>query len=183
MESLPDHRPLPFLKAIGAPATATYRGKEHKAYVFILGHAKGSGVYGPSIEIYIEGLRSIVPEEELDLYEGPDETEAEVEVRAMTVSIKRGRQAYLASNSVGLYMGHYPVSIVRADDNNVFGADSPSKGPHMTAWKQFMHEMSSGFEEGQISFGGKAPSSKIEIGFSGNGIGPLLNELIRFVGP
>jgi hypothetical protein len=184
MESVTDHRPLPFLKAIGIPATATYRGQEHKAFVFICGHEKGRGVFAPDIEIYIDGLRNLVPREELDLFEGPDTTDAEVEVRAMTISIKRGRQLYRASNSVVFDMGEYPESIVQNDGgNNVFDASSPSKGPHLTAWKQFMSEMSSGFEEGQIVFGGNAASSKIEIRFPGNGIAPLLKKLISFVGP
>jgi hypothetical protein len=184
MESPSDHHPLPLLKAIGIPATATYRGKEYKAFVFIFGHAKGPGVFGPSIEIYIEGLRNLVPEEELDLFEGPEATDADAEVRAMTVSVKRGKQVFRVSSALDLHMGNYPLSIVQNDgSNNVFGASSPSRGPRLTAWTQFMHEMSFGFEEGQISFGGKAPSSKIEIGFSGNGIELLLKDLIRFVGP
>lgn len=183
MESVTDHRPLPFLKAIGIPATATYRGQEHKAFVFICGHKKGPGVIGPSVEIYIEDLRNVVPAEELNLFEGPDTTDAEEAVRSMSISIRRGKQLYRASNSVNLDIGEYPASIVQNDgSDNVFDASSPSKGPHLAAWKQLMSVASTGFEEGHIAFGGNAASSKIEIRFSGNGIEPLLKELINSVG-
>jgi hypothetical protein len=183
MESATEHQPLPFLKAIGIPATATYRGDKHKAFVFICGHKKGPGVFHPSIEIYIEGLQQIVPDKELKLFEGPDDSDAEVEVRATTVSIRHGKQVYRATDSVDLYMGEYPISIVREDGNNVFGTGVFTKGPRRTAWIQLFNYMSSGFDEGHISFGGKELSSKIEIDFSGNGIEPLLKNLIQFVGP
>jgi len=182
VESPTDHRPLPFLKAIGIPAKATYRGKEYKAFVFISGHQKGPGVFGPSIDVYLEGLRNIVPEEELGLFEGPETTDAEVAARTTTISIRRGKRVYQVSSIIDLHMGQYPTSIVQGEDNNVFGTSSPSKGPHLAAWKQLMNEMSSGFEEGHITFGGNATSSKIEISFSGNRIESLLKALISFVG-
>ncbi|MGA3012109.1 MAG: hypothetical protein ABSD72_17775 [Terracidiphilus sp.] len=181
-ESPQDHHPLPFLKAIGVPATATYRGEKHKAFVFISGHEKGPGVYHPAIEVYIEGLHQFVPREELELFEGPAPSDAADEVRVMAVSIRRGKRVYRAMNSVDLHMGEYPASIVGEGDNNVFGTEVFTKGPRRAAWRQLMREMSSGFDEGHISFGGKVPSSKIEIDFSGNGIEPLLKVLIRFVG-
>lgn len=184
MESASDHTPLPLLKAIGVPATATYRGEERKALVFICGHKRGPGVYHPLIEIYIEGLRQLVPEKELQLFEGPPESAAQYKLRAMRVSVRRGKQVYRAVNSVDLHLGDYPVSIVPADDNNnVFGSGVLTKGPEHAAWVQLMREMSAGFDDGHISFGGEKPSSRIEIAFSGAGIEPLLKELIRFVGP
>jgi|WetSurMetagenome_2_1015567.scaffolds.fasta_scaffold461595_1 hypothetical protein len=182
MESLPDHHPLPFLKAIGIPAKATFRGKEYKAFVFISGHQKGPGVFGPGIDVYLEGLRNIVPEEELGLFDGPEMTDAEVAARTTTISIRRGKQTYQVSSMIDLHMGHYPASILQGEDNNVFGTSSPSRGPQLTAWKHLMNEMSSGFEEGHITFGGNTASSKIEICFSGNRIEPLLKALINFVG-
>jgi hypothetical protein len=192
METATDHHPLPFLKAIGIPATATYKGEKHKAFVFISGHEKDKPdehpgikvtVGPPGIEIYIEGLQQFVPEKELELFEGPDDSDVEVEVRAMTVSIRRGEHIYRATNSVDLHTGDYPLSIVREGGNNVFGTGGFTKGPHRTAWIQLLNEMTSGFDEGHISFGGKEISSKIEIDFLGNGIEPLLKDLIRFVGP
>jgi hypothetical protein len=182
-ESATDHHPLPLLKAIGIPATATYRGEKHKAFVFVSGAKKGRGVYHPSIEVYIEGLHQFVPREELELFEGPVPSDAADEVRAMAVSIRRGKKVFRATNEVALYMGEYPVSIVGEGDNNVFSTAVFTKGPRRTTWIQLLSEMSSGFDEGHISFGGKAPSSMIEISFTGNGIEPLLKDLIRFVGP
>lgn len=184
MESPHDHQPMPFLKAIGIPATATFRGREHKAYVFIFGPKKGPGVFHPFIQIYIEGLRQIVPEKELELFEGPSESVAQYKFCAMTVRIRRAKQVYRAANEVNLQLGDYPVSIVPDEDNNnIFSSEVLTKGREHTAWVQLMREMSAGFDEGHISFGGTDPSSKIEIDFSGNGIVPLLRDLIRFVGP
>ena len=175
---------MPFLKAIGIPATATFQGKEHKAYVFVMGPKKGPGVFHPFIEIYIEGLRQFVPEKELEQFEGPSESVAQYKFCAMVVRIRRGKQVYRATNEVNLGLGNYPVSIVPDEgNNNLFGSGVLTKGPEHTAWVQLMHEMSAGFDGGHISFGGTAPSSKIDIDFSGNGIEPLLKDLIRFVGP
>jgi len=182
-ESAADHQPLPFLKAIGVPATATFSGEKYKAFVFISGREKGPGVYHPSIEIYIEGLQRVIPEKELELFEGPAESKAESEIRAMTVSVRRGKQLYQAKNWVNLYEGDYPVSIVKEGGNTVFSSGVFTKGPEYTAWVQLMREMSAGFDEGHISFGGTAPSTKIEVDFSGNGIEPLLKDVIRYVGP
>ena len=184
MESPQDQQPMPFLKAIGIPATATFRGKEHKAYVFIFGPKKGPGVFHPFIDIYIEGLRQFVPEKELEQFEGPSESAAQYKFCAMTVNIRRGKQVYRAANEVNLHLGNYPISIVPDENNNnIFGSEVLAKGPEHTAWVQLMREMSDGFDEGRISFGGMAPSSKVDIDFSGNGIEPLLKDLIRFVGP
>jgi hypothetical protein len=183
-ESQSDHAPLPFLKAIGVPAIATYNGKQHKAVVFICGHQKGPGVFHPLIEIYVEGLRQFVPEKELELFEGPPESVAQNKIRAMVVSIRRGKQSYRAANWVDLHLGDYPISIVPDEGNNIiFGSGVFTKGPSYTAWVQLIREMSKGFDEGHISFGGKVPSAKIDIYFPGTGIEPLLKDLIRFVGP
>ena len=184
MESPHDHQPMPFLKAIGIPATATFRGKEHKAYVFIFGPKKGPGVFHPFIQIYIEGLRQLVPEKELELFEGPSESVDQYKFCAMAVRIRRGSQVYRAVSEVNLQLGDYPVSIVPDEgNNNVFGSAVHTKGPEHTAWVQLMREMSAGFDKGHISFGGQTLSSRIDIDFSGAGIGPLLRDLIRFVGP
>jgi hypothetical protein len=184
MESPRDHQPMPFLRAIGIPATATFRGKEHKAWVFIFGPKKGPGVFHPFIEIYIEGLRQFVPEKELELFEGPSESVAQHEFCAMTVRIRRAKQEFRAANEINLHDGNYPVSIVPDEDNNnIFGSEVLTKGPEHDAWVQLMREMSAGFDEGHISFGGTAPSTKIEVDFSGNGIEPLLKDVIRYVGP
>jgi hypothetical protein len=183
METAIDHHPLPLLKAIGIPAKATYRGEQHNAFVFVCGAKKGRGVFHPIIEIYIEGLQQLIPKDELELFEGPSESDATDVIRAITVSIKHGKQVYRATNFVDLYMGEYPVSIVKEDGNNVFGTGVFTKGPRQTAWIQLLREMSVGFDDGHISFGGTEPSSKIEIDFSGNGIEPLLKNLIQFVGP
>jgi len=184
METPVDHRPLPFMRAIGIPATATYKGKKRKAFVFISGREKAKGGPGqPAIEIYVEGLGRLVPEVDLELFEGPDSSEASTEIRVSAVSITRGKQVYRATNSVDLYMGEYSESIVGQDGNNVLGTGILSKGPRRSAWIQLLHEMSSGFDEGHISIGGKVLSPNIEIDFSGKGIEPLLQELLRVIGP
>jgi hypothetical protein len=74
---------------------------------------------------------------------------------------------FRVSSTLDLYMGDYPLSIVPEDDNNVFGASGLFKGPRLIDWTKFMQRMSSGFEEGQISFGGKALSSRLDIDSSG----------------
>jgi len=184
METPLDHHPLPFMRAIGIPATATYKGEKRKAFVFISGREKAKGGPGQlAIEIYVEELDRLVPQEDLELFEGPDSSEASTEIRVTAVSITRGRQVYRATNSVDLYMGEYPESILGQGGNNILGTGILFKGPRSAAWVQLLHEMSSGFDGGHISIGGKVLSPNIEIDFSGNGIVPLLQELLRVVGP
>jgi hypothetical protein len=190
-ETPSDHKPLPFLKAVGIPATAIYKGEKRKAFVIICGslkeerHGLPADVHlgPPEIEIHIDGLDQMIPEKLLDLFDGPDTSDASTEIRVFAISIARGKQVFRAMSSVDRYEGHYPESIVGPEGNNVLGTGTPLKGPRQAAWMQFLHEMSSGFDQGQILIGGKELSPNIEIDFSGNGIKPLLQEMLRVVAP
>jgi len=178
-----DHHALPFMRAIGIPAAATYKGQKRKAIVIISGRTKATGGPGqPVIEVHIDGIQNLISEKDLELFEGPDVSDAQSGIRAFSISVTRGKLVYEAAGSVDLYMGDYPESIVGEDGNNVLGTGVFPKGPRRAAWRQLFHQMSSGFEKGQISIGGKELSPNLEIDFSGNGIEPLLQELIRVVG-
>jgi hypothetical protein len=155
VEAPDDHKPLPFIRAIGIPATATYLGEKHKAFVFISGREKAKGGPGlPTIEVHVEGVHDFILEKDLELFEGPAESDAQSAIRVFSISIKRGKQIYRAMDQWSdLYDGNYPESIVGKADNNVFGTGIPSKGPRRAAWVQLLHEMTSGFDEGHISIG------------------------------
>lgn len=190
-ETPSDHKPLPFLKAIGIPATAIYKGEKRKAFVIICGSLKeerhslpaDAHLVPPNIEVHIDGLEQMVPEKLLDLFDGPDPSEASTEIPVFAISISRGEQVFRAMSSVNRYEGTYPESVVGPEGNNVLGTGTQPKGPRRAAWIQFLHEMSSGFEKGRILIGGKVLSPNIEIEFSGDGIQPLLQEMLRVVAP
>jgi hypothetical protein len=190
-ETPSDHKPLPFLKAIGIPATAIYKGEKRKAFVIVCGslkeqrHSLPANVHlgPPEIEVHIDGLEQMVPEKLLDLFDGPETSDASTEIRVFAISISRGKQVFRAMSSVDRYEGPYPESVVGPEGNNVLGTSTPLKGPRQAAWIQLLHEMSSGFDEGRILIGGKVLSPNIEIDFSGNGIQPLLQEMLRVIAP
>ncbi len=187
-ETPSDHKPLPFLKAIGIPATAIYKGEKRRAFVIILGNLKEERarlpanvhIGPPEIEVHIDGLEQMVPEKLLDLFDGPETSDASMEIRVVAISVTRGKEVFRATGSANRYDGDYPESIVGSEGNNVLGTSWPL---HRVAWMQFLHEMSSGFDEGHITIGGKVLSPNIEIEFSGNGIAPLLQGMLRVVAP
>ena len=184
-ESTTDHHPLPFARAIGIPATATYQGKKRKAFVIIHGTDKEARASlpanvhlgHPGIEVHIDGLDDLLPENRVELFDGPDFSDAATEIRAFAISITRGKQFFRARSSVDRYIGEYPESIV-GPDGNVLGTSGFTKGARQTEWMQLLREMSNGFDKGRISIGGKMLSPNIEIDFSGTGITPLLKELL-----
>ena len=175
--------PMPFLRAIGILATATYDGKKLNAYVFVWGREKGTGTGYPNIEIYIPGFDDLVPGKELEQFEGPDLSDSALKSDTFEIGITKDRQTFHAVNRVELCGGSYPKSIVPEGGDNIFDTGINLNAARLAAWKQFMREMSSGFDNGHISLGGKVLSHKFEIDFSGKGIEPLLQELIRVVGP
>lgn len=175
--------PTPFNRAIGIPATATYGGKKLKTYVFVRGHEKKTGIGFPEIEVFVAGFDELIPEEELEQFEGPDLSDAALKTDTFEITITRNRQKFNAVNRVELCPGSYPKSIVPQNGNNVFDTGTNMSAGRRAAWKRFIHEMGSGFDKGHISLGGKVLSRTIEIDFSGNGIAPLLQDLLRFTGP
>ncbi len=180
-----DHQDLPFARAIGVPATATYKGQTRKAFFIIHGTDKRAQatlpphvhLVPPGIEIHIDGLDDLLPPGRADLFDGPDDGGDSTEIRAMEIRISRGSQVLRAKQSVDRYLGNYPDSFV-GPDGNVLGTGSFPRGPERTAWMQVLREMSKGFDKGQISIGGRVLSPNIEIQFSSKGIEPLLKELL-----
>jgi len=177
---------MPFAKAIGIPATATYKGVTRNAFVIIHGTDRKAlaglptnvHLVNPGIEIHIDGFDDLLPEGRADLFDGPPDEGESSEIRVMKLSISRGQLTFRTNHFVDRYIGEYPESIV-GPDGNVLGMGSYPKGARRTAWMQFLREMSKGFDKGHISIGGKALSPNIEIEFSGKGIEPLLAELLR----
>ena len=181
-----DHRAMPFARAIGVPAMATYKGQTRKAFIIIQGTDKKAQaslpvhahLVPPGIEIHIDGLDDLLPPGRADLFDGPDDGGDSTEIRTTQIRISRGNQVFRARHFVDRYLGDYPNSFV-GPDGNVLGTGSFPRGPERAAWMELLREMSNGFDKGQISIGGSVLSPNIEIEFSGKGIGPLLKELLR----
>lgn len=154
MESPSDHQLLPFLRAIGIPATATYEGKLHRAYVFIWGREKATGVGYPFIEVYLKEAEALIPEKELWQFKGPDLSRAALTTNTFEVSITRGEEKLFAVNRVGFCPGPYPASIVPDGGNDVFDTGINQNAAQIANWKQFIRKMNSGFDTGHITIGG-----------------------------
>ncbi len=174
-------RPLPLLRAIGVPATATYDGKKLKAYVFIWGCEKNTGGTGyPDMAIYVEGMEDLIPDKELAQFDG-DLSDDFVKLKTLEVAIIRKGGVLTVSNKVCLDGTPFPPMV--PDGNEVFDTGVVLTFAEKSAWKKFIAEMSNGFEKGHLSIGGHVLSKKIEVDFIGNGIGPLLQRLTQFVEP
>ncbi len=174
--------PMPFLKAIGIPATATYDGKKLKAYVFLLGREKETGIGYPIMDVYIEDIEDLVPAKEYQQFIGPDLSNAVLKTDTIEITIKSKSEAHTITG--GLSIGWSSFS----DWTIPFGSEMFEAGPRSgtiakSSWRQFVLYMSSGFDQGHLSIGGRVLSKRIEVDFSGKGIAPLLKDLIRVVGP
>lgn len=180
-----NHQPRPDFRAIGIPATAIYKGEKRKAFIILLGTSKEAAAHFPRnvhavppvFEVHIDGFDRLLPEGRAELFDGPPETGESTEIRVFKMSITRGGQVFRSSNWVNRYIGEYPDSIV-GPDGNVLGIGVSTRGQERTAWLQFLREMSKGYDRGHISIGGKVLSPNIEIDFSGNGVDPLLKDLL-----
>lgn len=181
MVGLTAREPMPFLHAIGIPATATYDGKKLQAYVFLWGREKETGIGYPTIGVYVENIRDLVPENEYQQFIGPDLSNAAIHSKTVEIAIstKDGTQTHsevmcigwssLSDSAIPLASEYFDVGLAQSKEEKA-------------SWNQFLLAMSSGFDHGHISLGGRVFSKKVEVDFSGNGIGPLLNDLIQFAG-
>jgi hypothetical protein len=174
-------RPLPLLRAIGVPATATYSGKKLKAYVFIWGREKNTGGAGRlSMAIYVENVEDLIPDKELAQFDG-DLSDEFVKSKTLNVTITRKSGTLTVANKVCRDGTPFPPMVPSGVE--VFDTNVMLTVAEKSAWKKFIAEMSNGFDKGHLSIGGHVLPMRIEVDFTGNGIGPLLQELTRFVEP
>lgn len=174
-------RPLPLLRAIGVPASAIYDGKKLKAFVFIWGREKNTGGTGKlSMAIYVENIEDLIPDKELARFDG-DLSNEFVKSKTLDVTIIRKSGILTVANKVCRDGTPFPPMVPNGVE--VFDTNVVLTAAEKLAWKKFIAEMSDGFDKGHLSIGGHELSKRIEVDFTGNGIGPLLQELIRFVEP
>jgi|GEM_PF-3373100 hypothetical protein len=175
--------PIPTLKAIAIPATAECNGQNVKAFVLLWGHEKMEGIGYPMMGVIIENLREIIPPSELDQFEGPDLPDAVLRGKTMDISVVCKKTTKLISTRVILSGGWILPADVRGNERDFFDTNVRSTQKETAAWKQFIVNLSSGFDEGHLTIGGRVFSHKLNVKFSGKGIEPLLKELMEFTGP
>jgi hypothetical protein len=130
------------------------------------------------MSVYVDAIDELVPDKEYNQFRGPDLSDAAIKSRTLIVTIKNRNGVHSVANRVGLDGSSFPHSIAPGE---VFGSNYAQTQADKQVWKQFMLEMSAGFDEGHLSIGGRVLSKKIEVIFSGSGIGPLLKDLIQIV--
>jgi len=182
MENMTTREPMPFLKAIGIPATATFDGKKLKAYVFLWGREKATGVGYPLISVYVEHAEDLVPEKEYQQFMGPDLSETVLKTDTIRITIKSKGEAHTVSSGLNVEWSSFSDWTIPFN-SEVFVAGPRSGAIAKSSWKQFILDMSSGFDQGHLSIGGKVLSKRIEVDFSGKGFVPQLKDMIRVVGP
>ena len=172
-------RGAPKARAIAIPAEAEYQGKKLNAYVFISGYDGHSG--GSSyllLGIYVEKVESILPGPELDQFRGPDYSIVALTSDAIKISLARkGRQESVSTRLVYEEARFFDTGFM---EDGYFEAGPRTTKASTATWKQFLVQMSDGFEEGQAVIGGKAFSSDLTVTFSGNGLDSKLKELLAY---
>jgi len=160
--------PMFKLSAIAIPAEAEYRGQKFKAYVFIYGHeGRSRGIGYPEFGMYIENIKHIVPEQEIDQFVGPDLPSVATENNALQLNIQQGRTAQsISTRLVFTTVKYFDVGFETDGflETNIKDTKSATDD-----WKQFLAQMSDGFEDGKAVIGGKAFSSELTVRFSGKG--------------
>jgi hypothetical protein len=173
---------MPFMKAIGIPATATYDGKKLKAYVFLSGREKQTGIGYPLMDVYIEDVENLVPAKEYQQFMGPDLSNAVLKTDTIEITIKSKNEARAIKCGLNIELSSFSDWTIPFN-SEMFEAGPRSSKNAKSSWRQFILEMSSGFEQGHLSIGETVLSKTIEVDFSGKGISPILKDMIRVVGP
>lgn len=172
-------RGAPKLRAIAIPAEAEYKGQKLKAYVFISGydgHAGGSGY--PFLWIYVERVESVLPESEIEQFMGPDLSRTALVNDAIKISIgDKGAQKSMSMRLVYESWQYFDTGFIA---DGYFEAAPRRTKEAIDAWKQFLTQMSDGFEGGKAVIGGRAFSSELTVKFSGNVLGAQLKELMAY---
>lgn len=175
-------KPLTVQHAIAIPAVAEYKGQKLKAHVFFFGNSLNRHKV-PVMGVVIEGLETVVPAKELAWFEGPELEERTIHENAFEISIhKNGVSKAFATPALldGIY--DFPAEI-RGKEENQFDSNLNVFQPRiLQAWRGYLAAMSSGFEQGQITLGGKLFSAPIVVRFDGQGIEAALPELLKALG-
>ena len=171
-------------RAIAVPAAAEYNGQKLKAYVVLWAHVKPDGLGYPTLGVVVQNISEVVPESELEQFEGPDLSDAVIKSNTIDIDVMNKKTTKQISTHL-TYDGDaemFPAD-VRGNEGSYFNSNVSLTKPRVAAWKQFIVEMSSGFDEGHLIIGGPVFSHKLNVEFSGAGIEPVLKELISSVGP
>jgi hypothetical protein len=164
------------------PATAHYKARDFSAHVIFLGYQKDGGLGYPQLSVIIDGLENAVSASELSLFQGPDLSKIVLERNTMEVSIVRNRATWsIKTRSVFTGIPFFPSQIM-GHETQMFETNIGSTKSEVYAWRKFVAEMSSGFDEAHITIGGQVLSEKITVAFSGKGIEPLLKQMMTFTG-
>ena len=174
-----DNVPLTKLRGISIPAEAEYKGQKIKACVFFSGYDGHSGgpVY-PFFGVHVENIEKYIAESEINNFRGPDLSQYAMQNDAFRLSIKRGNSTKEIRTRLLFTDGKYFDTGFQTD--GFFETNTRKTKIATDAWKQFLGQMSDGFQEGMAVMGGKAFSRELTVRFSGNGLGGKLKELIAY---
>jgi hypothetical protein len=147
-----------------------------------LGRGKLDGPGYVQLGVLVEDIGRVVPVTELDQFRGPDPPAGAQKGNRIDVSILRTNTTKsITTPVVFAVMPFLPMGISGHEPEyfaTMIRADKRSED----AWKAFVAEMRSGFELGRIEIGGQALSHNLTVEFSGKGIEPVIEQLMKFVG-
>jgi len=146
-------------------------------------HVKPDGLGYPSLGVFVANLRDVIPPSELDQFDGPDLSDAVKREKTMDITVASKKMRKTISTRMILQSGDmFPSDVRGGEDDYLEMGVWPAKQDE-NDWKQLIIDMSSGFDEGHLTIGGRLFSHKLNVEFSGAGIQPVLKKLIASVGP
>ena len=172
------NEPDPQVRTLAATAQAEYKSEKLRAYVFFFG-VQGKRAPGyPDFGIFVEHMEDVLPKSEVEKFEGPDMSRAAIRYDAIDLSIKRSE--YKTSTSTRLLYSSGLTFDTGLETYGFFQTNLRDSKKATLAWRQFLDEMSRGFDEGEAVVGGNVFSHKLVVRFTGGGLGTQLKELMDY---
>jgi len=155
-------------KAVATTATADYRGKHLRAFVYMIcydGKMGGGGF--PLFRVYVDGLDHILPRNETVKFRGPALSVAALTMDALRLTISKGN----VNASVSSRMIYGNVGEIDSDFQ-FDGSFEATSGIHDTGyrnWQAFVRKMASGFDQGEVVIGRGIFFHELVVHFTGEG--------------
>ena len=173
-------RPLPSLKVLATPAVAECNGQKFTARLVWLAHLTAGKVDSVHLIVVLDDLKKTVPAQEREQFEGPDLPALVTAHDAMDISFTAAgvKNSFATRALLSSPDSSFPAEI-RGQETEAFESNLRSSRKELDRWREFLHTMSNGLDDGMIVLGGPVLSHPITVHFSGQGIQLLASEMLQ----
>ena len=173
-------KPIPALRAIATPAVAECNGQKFTARLVWLAHLTAGKVDSVHLIVVLDDLKKTVPAQEREQFEGPDLPALVTAHDAMDISFTAAgvKNSFATRALLSSPDSSFPAEI-RGQETEAFESNLRSSRKELDRWREFLHTMSNGLDDGMIVLGGPVLSHPITVHFSGQGIQLLASEMLQ----